>query len=276
MLKIRWILILWIVAVAVFIGIFLFHKNVQNRQQEAYTDLQQRVTLEETEQAEYTLREGDAPVALDGVTKESQEIDFAQLQNTNPELIAWIRIPDTVIDYPVARHEGTDQSYYLHHNMYGETAFSGCIYMECVNAGDFSDYNTVLYGHNMKNGSMFAALHKYEDRTFLQQHPYIYIYLPGHCYRYEIFAAYTADDTNLNAAFNFQDAESYASYVKNLEQNRSMDAVWRDDVEVTADVKMITLSTCVGGQPGRRYLVQGIKTGDTEGNESNETVSDGR
>ena len=93
MLKIRWILILWIVAVAVFIGILLFHKNVQNRQQEAYADLQQRVTLEETEQAEYTLREGDAPVALDGVTKESQEIDFAQLQNTNPELIAWIRIP---------------------------------------------------------------------------------------------------------------------------------------------------------------------------------------
>ena len=71
--------------------------------------------------------------------------------------------------------------------------------------------------------------------------------------------AYTADDTNLNAAFDFQDAESYASYVKNLEQNRSMDAVWRDDVEVIADVKMITLSTCVGGQPGLQVSGTGNK-----------------
>lgn len=247
-------------------GVCAFHWKKEQQQQTAYETLQQTVSTEEVEQADYTLREGVELDALEDVYGEMQPIDFERLQEYNPELVAWIRIPDTAIDYPVARHEGSDQSYYLYHNMYGETAFAGCIYMEHINTADFSDYNTVLYGHNMKNGSMFAALHEYESMDFMRQHPYIYVYMPEKSYRYTIVAAYSADDTNLNAAFDFHDRDSYASYVRFLENNVSMDAVLQSNVAVTADTKMITLSTCVGNQPERRYLVQGILTLSESGN----------
>ena len=129
-------------------------------------------------------------------------IDFAELSSINPDIYAWIRIPDTQIDYPVLQREEND-TYYLRHNSSGRYAFAGSIYTEEANSRDFKDPMTVLYGHNMRDGSMFQNLHFFEDETFFAEHPEFFIYLPGYRLTYEIFAAYRFDDTHLLGAFDF-------------------------------------------------------------------------
>lgn len=224
------------------------------------------VTLEDVQNAEFTgEREGNAPkLPEEFANKDRTEIDFEKLQSYNPELVAWIQIADTNIDYPVARHEGEDQEYYLNYNMYQEPAFSGCIYMEDWNQADFSDNNTILYGHNMKNGSMFHDLHKFENADFFDKHTSIYVYIPGHRLVYDVFAAYSTDSVKISAAYDFSQNEEYERYLDSLHNIRSMDSLVRNDVAVTNTDRILTLSTCIGGEPNKRYLVQGVLVDDIE------------
>ncbi len=128
--------------------------------------------------------------------------------NTNEDIYSWIYIPDTNIDYPVLQHS-TDDTYYLNHNMDGTKGYPGCIYTESANSKEFADFNTILYGHKMKNGSMFHDLHKYADAAFLEEHPYVYVYLPDRTLKYQIFAAYRYDDRMKNGSM-FHDLHKYA------------------------------------------------------------------
>lgn len=186
-------------------------------------------------------------------------IDFKALQQENDEIYAWIRIPDTVIDYPVLQ-SSTDDSFYIHKGVDREYLFAGAIYSEMKNAKDFSDPNTVLYGHNMKDGSMFASLHNFKDRDYFDKNREILIYTPEHIYHYLIFAAYTYDDRHLLNSFDFSNKEVFEDYLEEVYNLRSMDAYFVEEPKVTADDKIITLSTCVGNNASARYLVQGVLT----------------
>ena len=224
---------------------------------------QQTYTLEEIESAEFTGEiEGEAPVIPTEVITDAEgnPIDFAALQAYNSELYAWIRIPGTIIDYPVAQHAGTDQAYYLHHDLYGTPQFAGCIYSEAPSAKDFSDPVTVLYGHNMKNGSMFQNLHLFEDEDFFAEHPYIYIYTPDETYVYRIYSVYTYDDRPLSTSFDFNDSADLEEYLASTLHPREMTAHVRSDISVTAADKVLTLSTCISGNPSARLLVQAVQS----------------
>lgn len=189
-------------------------------------------------------------------------VDFAALQeDTCADIYAWISIPDTRIDYPVLQHP-SDDTYYLNYNLDGSKGYPGCIYTERENSRDFSDFNTVIYGHNMKNGSMFHDLHSYEDESFLSDHPYVYIYTPDRVLRYRIFAAYPYDDRHLLYSFDYATPEGRAGYLSEIFSIRSMSAVLDDQVAVTSDDRLITLSTCVGNQNENRYLVQAVLVND--------------
>ncbi len=189
-------------------------------------------------------------------------VDFAALQeDTCADIYAWISIPDTRIDYPVLQHP-SDDTYYLNYNLDGSKGYPGCIYTEMENSRDFSDFNTVIYGHNMKNGSMFHDLHSYEDESFLPDHPYVYIYTPDRVLRYRIFAAYPYDDRHLLYSFDYATPEGRAGYLSEIFSIRSMSAVLDDQVAVTSDDRLITLSTCVGNQNEKRYLVQAVLVND--------------
>lgn len=194
-----------------------------------------------------------------GVPIPEKEVDFADLQeNTNGDIYAWIHIPDTKIDYPVLQHP-TDNSYYLNHNLDGSRGYPGCIYTEDYNKKDFTDPNTVLYGHNMKNGTMFAGLHKYGDSEYLEEHPYIYIYTEEGLLAYEIFAAYQSGDEHILYAHDgFEDRKVYGKYLEEILSMRSMGSVLKEGAEVTEDSRIITLSTCISGKPDNRFLVQGV------------------
>lgn len=193
-----------------------------------------------------------------GVPIPEKEIDFADLQaNTNEDIYAWIYIPDSKIDYPVVQHP-EDNYYYLNYNLDGSKGYPGCIYTENYNAKDFSDPNTILYGHNMKNGSMFAGLHKFEDIAYFDANPYIYIYTQDELLVYEIFAAYEASSEHILYNHDFTNEIVYSVYLDEIFNTRSMVCNLREDVEVTTEDRIITLSTCIANKPNNRYLVQGV------------------
>ena len=219
-------------------------------------------TIEEIENAEFTgIIDAPAPVIPEEVLTdaESSPIDFDKLSEINPELYAWIRVPGTQIDYPVAQHSGEEQTYYLHHDLYGNPMFAGCIYSEEPSAKDFSDPVTVLYGHNMKNGSMFQNLYLFMDpAVFDSKDNYIYVYTRDMTFIYEIYAAYYSDDANISVMYDFEEETELSEYIEGTLSPRSMEGFVRDDISVTEEDHILTLSTCVAGSPGHRLLVQGV------------------
>ena len=184
-------------------------------------------------------------------------VDFVGMWEINEDVYAWITIPGTVIDYPILQH-ATDNTYYLNYNIDGSYGYPGCIYTENMNSRDFTDNNTVIYGHNMKNGTMFAGLHKFENAEFFEENTKVFIYTPEREYEYTIFAAYIYDDRHLLYSFDFANEEVYAAYLEDIQNMRSMNALIREDVTVTAEDKIITLVTCIGNQPSKRLLVQAV------------------
>lgn len=189
------------------------------------------------------------------------DINFTKLWETNTDIYAWIRIPNTNVDYPILQTDG-DDGFYLEHNYKKEYEFAGSIYTEKLNKKDFSDPNTLIYGHNMLNGTMFRTLHNFRDPAFFESNPYIYIYLPDRTLTYEIFAAYEYDDRHILYSFDFSDKDVYAEYLAYATNPTESMMCNRRDVEVTTDDKIITLSTCLGNIDTSRYLVQGVLISD--------------
>ncbi len=186
-------------------------------------------------------------------------IDFEHWQGINEDIYAWIRVPNTNIDYPVAQSD-EDDSFYLHHDIYGKYKFSGTIYTEMQNSKDFIDPNTVVYGHNMTKGYMFQNLYKFQDAEFFNNNKYFYIYTPTHVYTYTVYSAYQYDDRHILNSFDFSDKEVFAQYIESTKNPTFMLKNVRSDVEVTVDDKIVTLSTCLGNGKVYRYLVQGVLT----------------
>lgn len=185
-------------------------------------------------------------------------IDFEELQtNVNEDIYAWIYIPNSKIDYPVVQHP-EDNNYYLNYNLDGSKGYPGCIYTENYNAKEFTDPNTVIYGHNMKNGSMFAGLHRFEDVDYFDSNRYIYIYTPDEILVYEIFAAYEASNEHILYNHDFNNETVYSVYLDEVFASHSMVCNLREEVEVTTEDRIITLSTCIANKPNNRYLVQGV------------------
>lgn len=184
-------------------------------------------------------------------------IDFAALNQTNTDIYAWIRIPNTVIDYPVLQSTDQGDDFYLNHDIDRSYKFAGSIYSEKMNHKDFSDPVTVLYGHNMLNGSMFQNLHKFRDQKFFEENQTIYIYTPGHILTYQIFAAYKYDNRHIMNSFDFSDPKVLQDYFDYIQAPKSM-LVNTRPVELDLNAKVLTLSTCIGNEKDYRYLVQGV------------------
>lgn len=194
-------------------------------------------------------------------------IDFAALQAKNPDTAAWIKIPGTIIDYPVmySGKSGDGKDFYLNHNSDKQSHRAGAIYMQDINSADFTDPNTVLYGHNMANGSMFSWLHQYKKKAFFDENRTIIIYTPGHILTYEIYSAFHYDDRHILYSFDFSDEESYAAFLQQTLNPTSMVKQVREGISVTTNARIITLSTCTGSNT-QRLLVVGVLTDDQKTN----------
>ena len=190
--------------------------------------------------------------------QENIPINFEALKVKNPDIYSWIRIPDTAVDYPILQSTSDPEDFYLNHTVDRTSGLPGAIYTRMNNAKDFSDTNTVIYGHNMKDGSMFKGLHKYEDKSYFDGHPYVYIYTPDKSYKYEIFAAVTYSDVLLSSAFDFSTERGLLDFVESLKNTRNMTDQIKESVEIKEGDKLITLSTCIAGKPNNRYIVVAV------------------
>ena len=184
-------------------------------------------------------------------------VDFTELQKENPEIYAWIKIDGTEVDYPIVQ-SNTDNSYYLTHNVGKKESLEGAIFTENYNSKTFNDPNTLIYGHNMKNGTMFQTLHRFMDKDFFDKNRDIEIYTPTKILHYKIFAAYLSDASHILKKYDFNDKQVYQSYLNGIFSIRSIDAFVDSSIEVTNSDKIITLSTCYANLEYYRYLVQAV------------------
>ncbi len=222
-------------------------------QEETMEAENQQQMLEET----YLEEISDSEASM-GEEKAELPIDFDGLREENPEIYAWIRVPDTNIDYPILQHEGEDQSYYLTRDIHGTTTQAGSIYTEYYNNKHFQDPNTIIYGHNMKNGSMFHNVRLFAEKEFFDVHEELYIYMPGKILKYQIINCYVYDDRHLLASFDLSDETVHEAYLEEIMRPRSMYTMIREGVELSTEDKLITLSTCVANQPNNRRLLQAV------------------
>lgn len=231
----------------------------KERKDEAAIEEQQQVLQEQ-----FAEQQTEADPETQEAEKAELPIDFEGLWEVNPEIYAWLRVPDTNIDYPVLQHMEDDQSYYLTRDIYGKSNQAGSIYTEYYNSKDFQEPNTVLYGHNMKNGSMFHNVRYFADREYFDGHEELYIYLPDKILKYQIIACYEYDDRHLLGSFDFHDEAIFAEYLEEIMNPRSMYAMIREGVELTTEDKLVTLSTCVANKPNNRRLLQAVLVEEIE------------
>lgn len=159
-----------------------------------------------------------------------------------------------------------DDNFYLRRDLDGNYSVYGSIYSQSMNATDFSDPVTVLYGHNSSDGLMFADLHKFEDPEYFAAHEDLYIYTPGHILTYRIISAYRYDDRHILNSFDFSDPEVRQRYFDSVLNPVSMVVNVREGATLSADDRIVQLSTCPreGSVSGGRYLVTGVLVSDVE------------
>ena len=190
----------------------------------------------------------------DDTKEESFSVDFEKLLEMNSDVVGWIRFDEpSEINYPVV--QGRDNEEYLKRTFEANTNKLGTLFVDVNNPGDFSGRNTFIYGHNMKNGSMFAQLLKYKDDSFYKEHPYFYIYTPdGKVRTYEIFSAGVVKDTSDSYIMDYADDAAFQTYIDYIKQQ----SAYPTSTEVTTASKIVSLSTCTNVRDDERFLVHGV------------------
>ena len=181
-------------------------------------------------------------------------VDFDKLQQINPEVVGWITIEGTNIDYPVL-HSQESNEYYLRKTITGEFNNAGSIFVDYKVETPFSCENTIIHGHNQRNKTMFHELSYYEDKEFFNSHRHILIYLPSkECVTYEIYSFYISPSVSVTYDCSYIGTE-YQLYL-----DYTMEQSWYDTgVKLTMEDKIITLSTCTNGWEDERYVVHARK-----------------
>lgn len=181
------------------------------------------------------------------------EVDFDGLKKENSEIVAWIQFEHVDIDYPIVK--GADNSFYLTHTATKSENKSGAIFMDCNNNSDMSDMNTIIYGHNMKDGSMFGLMGQYKKAEFYLGREHFWIYTPTADYRYLIFSCYEpeADDSNVYTIWKGP-SEEYAKYLQSARESSKYPT---EASALSQDDKIVTLSTCTSRGSDYRFVVQG-------------------
>ena len=269
MKKLRLLLIAALALVlAVSVGM-LIRQNIQYREgEEAYAEAEALVELPDLSQlprpepvpeeapSEEEIAPEEQPVYVDPYADALRNMDFSALREVNSDVLGWILIPGTAVSYPVV--QGTDNDYYLNHTWKKWTSVVGSIFLECQNSRDLSDFNTIIYGHRMNNGSMFASLKNYKKQSWWSDHPCVYITDDSGSHKYEIFAAYEVSTEGETYRLGFgSDREKQAFIDYCLAQSVIDTGV----VPRTYD-RILTLSTCTGQGHATRWVVQAVLQGE--------------
>lgn len=235
---------------AFFAGRLWYEEQEYQKGDDTYDLLRELATVEEPEES------GSSPIIgqeseNEDNTGEGISIDLDALGEVNEEIRAWLYSPDTVIDYPVC--QGEDNSYYLTHLADGTYNKNGCLFIDCGNSGDFSDENTVIYGHHMASGKMFASLICYADQAYYEAHPVMYLTAAGKQYRLELFSGYTTTVDSSSYTLSFGSEHEFMEWLREVCGKSD----FRATTYLTADDRIVTLSTCAYSFQDARYVLHG-------------------
>lgn len=236
--------------------IMIFHEY--NAALSAYEEIEDNYTSE----ADIDEVTGDAIVTGDAVEEPTEgeqtgkfvfkplNVDFDSLKKTNKDVVGWIQFETFNLSYPIVKDSG--DNYYLTHTFKKQQNKSGAIFIGPTNKG-LQDTNTIIFGHNMKNGSMFGLLGRYKQKSYFSGNQYFRIYTPDGTQRYQIFSVYKAAvDGSAYTIWSRSGGADYGKWIKELKKNSMYDT----GVSVSENDTIVTLSTCVSGENTKRLVVQ--------------------
>lgn len=180
-------------------------------------------------------------------------VDFETLRQENPDIIGWIYWENTCIHYPVV--QGQDNDHYLYRLFDGTWSFSGTPFADYRLKGDFTDFQTIVYGHNMKNGTMFAPITGYQTQEFYEENPVMWLLTPNGDYKVELLAGLLTDDKGI-ARLATVDQENAEEFLQAIREN----STFRSEVPATPEDRFLILSTCDYSFDNARYAVVGKLT----------------
>jgi sortase B len=211
--------------------------EVQAQQVEAPPPTQETILQQQVEQSNEQVSE----------TQKERNLDV--LAKINNEVFAWINIPDTQVDYPVLK--GEDNAFYLDHSFYKNSSKAGSIFIDYrCDTTDLSG-NTILYGHNMNNGTMFSDLMKYSSQKYADKNKYIYMNISSKTYKWQVFSAYTTDTSFNYLVTDFETEEAFKDYTSKIIEKSSISL----SIALEYQDKLLTLSTCTNSRDDTRMVV---------------------
>lgn len=236
------------------IGAIQLYKQHQEYSEgkDSYTDLDDYVELPEepkdpspssTDETEYGGREWPT-------------VDFVSLQEINSDIVGWIYIEGTEINYPVV--QGKDNQYYLKHLFSGEWNSAGCIFLDSRNTADFSDRHSIIYGHHMKNGTMFSGLTEYKKQEYYDAHPIVLLLTPEKNYEIEIFAGYVASVQDEAWKIAFSSDADITEWLNETEER----SCFTSGIAPAVTDRILTLSTCSYEFDNARFVLLGRIVGE--------------
>lgn len=232
-------------------GSFCIYKAFQEEQpyieaKESYEELRREVTV--NGQTEENTEKPDILM--------EREIDFDVLKDKNEDIIAWLYIPGTPVDYPVCR--GKDSEFYLHHNAEKEKNILGSLFVPPENNPDLNDTHIIIYGHNMKQGQMFGELSNYEDEDFFKENPYVYLYTPQQNRTYLVYSVYRCEPESLTFTAGFlPGTKEYMEWQSYSIGNQIY--VTGAEGLVNSNSRILTLATCADGNRKQRLVVNCVE-----------------
>ena len=243
------ILILILAAIMVFSGYQIFRElKMQKESADIYTDLEDFIDYpEETDGVPDETQSGETEAVTVGPT-----IDFAGLKEINDDCVAWIYIEDTVINYPVL--QGSDNAYYLKHLIDGKWNSAGSIFMDSRVNADLSDRHSIIYGHHMKNGTMFSGLAQYKKQSYYDEHPTGLLITPEQTYQIEFFAGYVAKVNDPAWDTGFESDEDYEDWLQQAKDR----SCFQSPLSPAVTDRVLTLSTCSYEFDNSRFVLLGI------------------
>ncbi len=178
------------------------------------------------------------------------EVDWENLKAINPDIVGWLYIEsNSNINYPICHT--TDNDYYLHRTFRRDYLYAGSIFEECLNSADFTDPNTIVYGHNMKSGSMFGTLKLLRERSRYDSGPYFWILTPQGNYRYHIYSVMeTPFDSEIYNLFEKRGPE-FLAWERRLQAASEIS----NDLPLTENDFTVTLSTCTSNESIRCVVI---------------------
>ena len=189
-----------------------------------------------------------APVEEDKHMKKLKDINLEALREKNPDVVGWVFIPNTRINYPIV--QGTDNQYFLNHTWDNRKSTAGAIFMESTNDPDFLDFRTIIYGHNMADSSMFGSIHRYDSKTYRDEYPYVYLVTDEGVLRYEIYSSYKAEVESGTYALDLVERPYRVAFIRLTKE----EALYETDITPAVTDRILTLSTCAGNASRRRVV----------------------